>query len=177
MIIRPPEHASFVAHENSIVGNTCLYGATGGYLFASGRAGERFCVRNSGGTGVVEGCGDHGCEYMTNGIALILGATGKNFGAGMSGGVAYVYDEDSDFEQHYNPEMIKVEPLSEEADIALVQKLSHDHLERTESVRASEILKDWGAHSKKFFKISPSEEPNPPEYDQPEGEAAAAGAK
>ena len=173
IIIRPPENASYVAHANSILGNTCLYGATGGYLFASGQAGERFCVRNSGATGVVEGCGDHGCEYMTNGVALILGRTGKNFGAGMSGGVAYIYDEVGNFEQLYNPEMIKVEPLSEDDDIALVQKLTHDHLERTDSVRASEILKDWASHSKKFFKVSPSAEPSPPEYDLPESEPAA----
>ncbi len=178
IIIRPPEGATFAPHENSIIGNTCLYGASGGRLFANGRAGERFCVRNSGGTGVVEGCGDHGCEYMTNGVALILGSTGKNFGAGMSGGVAYVYDEDGTFEQLYNPEMVKAEPLADEADVALVQQLAHDHLERTDSARASEILKNWSEHVGKFFKISPSEPPNPPAYDQPEAseETAKAGA-
>ena len=106
--VRPPAEMceNFIAAENSIVGNTCLYGATGGQLFVNGRAGERFCVRNSGSTAVCEGVGDHGCEYMTNGLVVILGKTGKNFGAGMSGGTAYIYDIDGKFQSRLNPEMV-----------------------------------------------------------------------
>ena len=103
IVVRPPPEHRFAAHENSIVGNTCLYGATGGLLYANGRAGERFAVRNSGAVAVVEGVGDHGCEYMTGGTVVVLGRTGKNFGAGMTGGFAYVLDLEDRFEQLYNP--------------------------------------------------------------------------
>ncbi|HUF61046.1 MAG TPA: glutamate synthase large subunit [Verrucomicrobiales bacterium] len=155
IVVRPPANAGFAAAANSIIGNTVLYGATGGRLFAAGRAGERFCVRLSGATGVVEGCGDHGCEYMTNGIAVILGPTGKNFGAGMSGGIAYVYDENGDFEQLYNPDMIRAGRLSGGADETELQKLIYDHLECTESVRAKELLADWESSRRRFFKVEP----------------------
>lgn len=166
IIIRPPANASFAAAENSIVGNTVMYGATGGELFAAGLAGERFCVRNSGASGVVEGCGDHGCEYMTNGLAVILGATGKNFGAGMSGGVAYVYDIDGNFEELYNPEMVRAEPITDEAELKELAALIYRHLELTESARAKEIMDDWGASQKMFLKVSPKDQPKPPAYEE-----------
>jgi len=154
IIVRPPAARKFTAHENSIIGNTVLYGATGGVLFASGRAGERFAVRNSGGTAVVEGLGDHGCEYMTNGTIIVLGRTGRNFGAGMTGGVAYVLDLEEKFESLYNPQLIGVERLGE-ADVALVQQLIYKHLENTESERAKEILGDWARFGAKFWKVRP----------------------
>ena len=166
-----------MAAENSIIGNTVMYGATGGELFASGLAGERFCVRNSGGTGVVEGCGDHGCEYMTNGRAVILGATGKNFGAGMSGGVAYVYDVAGNFRDLYNPEMVKVEALGEVSEIKEVAELIYRHLELTESARAKEIMADWGTTQKKFLKVSPKDPPKPPAYEEVEEVGADPAAK
>jgi len=166
IIIRPPENASFAAAENSIVGNTVMYGATGGELFAAGLAGERFCVRNSGGTGVVEGCGDHGCEYMTNGRAVILGATGKNFAAGMSGGVAYVYDIEGNFRSLYNPEMVKVEHVEDDGELKALAELIYRHLEFTESARAKEIMDDWTANQEKFLKVSPKDSPKPPPYEQ-----------
>jgi glutamate synthase domain-containing protein 3 len=110
--IRPSERAQFESHEQVIVGNTCLYGATGGSLFAAGRAGERFAVRNSGAKAVVEGVGDHGCEYMTEGVVVILGPTGRNFGAGMSNGIAYVLDEAGDFPGKLNPELIAIKRIA-----------------------------------------------------------------
>src|SRR5262249_7122130 len=112
--IRPPPRAPFRAHENVIVGNTVLYGATSGKAFFAGIAGERFAVRNSGATAVVEGLGDHGCEYMTGGAVAVLGRTGRNFGAGMSGGLAYVLDEDGAFEKRYSPQMVTLERLDED---------------------------------------------------------------
>ena len=155
IVVKPPTDRKYVAHENSIVGNTCLYGATGGEFFAAGRAGERFCVRNSGVTAVIEGVGDHGSEYMTGGVLLVLGSTGKNFGAGMTGGVAYVLDLDDSFPLNLNPELVVLERLETEADIVTVKKLVYKHLERTESDRAKEILGDWHRYEPKFWKIRP----------------------
>jgi glutamate synthase (NADPH/NADH) large chain/glutamate synthase (ferredoxin) len=132
-----------------------MYGATGGKLFANGRGGERFCVRNSGGTAVVEGVGDHGCEYMTNGTVVVLGPTGKNFGAGMTGGVAYILDEETNFESRYNPQLVVPTRLEDEEDINALKALIYRHLELTESRRASEILADWTAHQPMFWKVSP----------------------
>jgi glutamate synthase (NADPH/NADH) large chain/glutamate synthase (ferredoxin) len=154
IIVRPPAERQFTAEDNSIIGNTVMYGATGGVLYASGRAGERFAVRNSGGTAVVEGLGDHGCEYMTNGTVVVLGRTGRNFGAGMTGGVAYVLDLEDKFESLINPQLIGVERLSE-PDVALVQQLVYKHLENTESQRAKEILADWPRYGAKFWKARP----------------------
>jgi glutamate synthase (NADPH/NADH) large chain/glutamate synthase (ferredoxin) len=168
IVIRPRDGVPFRPHENSIVGNTVMYGATGGTLFASGKAGERFCVRNSGGTAVVEGIGDHGCEYMTNGTVVILGKTGKNFGAGMSGGVAFVLDEDGHFSKLYNPEMITAEPVTDPEDANVVKQLVFRHLENTDSPRAREILADWEAYQAKFVKVRPTAPPSPPDYDEPE---------
>jgi len=143
-----------VAGDNSIVGNTCLYGATGGTLLANGRAGERFAVRNSGAVAVVEGIGDHGCEYMTGGIVVVLGKTGKNFGAGMTGGAAYVLDQADRFADLYNPGLVVVERLSED-DKTIVQQLIYRHLEATESARAREILADWQKFTGAFWKVKP----------------------
>jgi glutamate synthase (ferredoxin) len=153
--IRPPDGCKFVWADNQIVGNTVMYGATGGALFAAGRAGERFCVRNSGGTAVVEGVGDHGCEYMTGGMVIILGACGRNFGAGMSGGIAYVYDVDGDFSGQYNDQMIGIERLTNEEEIKTLQGLIYQHLEKTESPRANEILKNWKDALGKFWRVVP----------------------
>jgi glutamate synthase domain-containing protein 2/glutamate synthase domain-containing protein 1/glutamate synthase domain-containing protein 3 len=155
IVVRPSANRKFVAHENSIVGNTCLYGATGGSFFAAGRAGERFAVRNSGATAVIEGIGDHGCEYMTGGTVVVLGKTGKNFGAGMTGGTAYVLDLDGTFSISLNPELVTSERLGSEADILRVKELVYKHLERTESDRAKEILADWGQFQQRFWRIRP----------------------
>ncbi|MFT5882128.1 MAG: glutamate synthase domain-containing protein 2/glutamate synthase domain-containing protein 1 [Crocinitomicaceae bacterium] len=153
--VRPIDGHQFEAHDNSIVGNTCLYGATGGELFVNGRAGERFCVRNSGATTVVEGVGDHGCEYMTNGLVVILGLTGQNFGAGMSGGTAYVYDEDGRFQSRINTEMVKPLPIKRAQDIAELKELIEKHAELTGSARAKEFLANWEKVVKKFIRVIP----------------------
>jgi glutamate synthase domain-containing protein 2/glutamate synthase domain-containing protein 1/glutamate synthase domain-containing protein 3 len=162
IVVKPPTDRKYIAHENSIVGNTCLYGATGGEFFAAGRAGERFCVRNSGVTAVIEGVGDHGSEYMTGGVLLVLGSTGKNFGAGMTGGVAYVLDLDDSFTLNLNPELVTLERLEAESDIVTVKKLIYKHLERTESDRAKEILGDWHRYESRFWKIRPTYIPTAP---------------
>ncbi len=155
IIVRPPDDIceKFVASKNSIVGNTCLYGATGGKLFVNGRAGERFCVRNSGSTSVCEGVGDHGCEYMTNGLTVILGLTGKNFGAGMSGGTAYIYDIDGKFQSRLNPEMVVARPVKREQDIAEMKDLIEQHAEKTDSPRAKELLADWEGSLPKLIRV------------------------
>ncbi|MBL9153923.1 MAG: glutamate synthase large subunit [Verrucomicrobiales bacterium] len=155
IVLKAPAKRKFAPHLNSIAGNTVMYGATGGRLFANGRAGERFAVRNSGGTAVVEGIGDHGCEYMTNGFVVILGSTGRNFGAGMSGGLAFVLDLDDRFEKLYNPEMVQVSPLDDPEDIHAVQHLISQHAERTDSEHARAILADWETHRAKFRKVHP----------------------
>ena len=155
IIVRPPEvmNSDFIAAKNSIVGNTCLYGATGGKLFVNGRAGERFCVRNSGSTSVVEGVGDHGCEYMTNGTTVILGMTGKNFGAGMSGGTAYIYDIDGMFQSRLNPEMVVARPVKRERDIAEVKSLIEEHAQKTDSPTAKELLENWDTTLTKLIRV------------------------
>ena len=163
----------FNSWENSIMGNTVMYGATSGRLYAAGRAGERFAVRNSGAEAVVEGIGDHGCEYMTGGLVVVLGTFGRNFGAGMSGGVAYLLDENDMFGVLHNPEMIKGTHLSDPEDINQLKKHIFDHLEKTDSHRARAILEDWPAYEPKFIKVTSKAEPVvlPPE--EPEGAAAA----
>ena len=134
-----------------------LYGATGGQAFFAGRAGERFCVRNSGVTAVVEGIGDHGCEYMTGGTVVVLGPTGRNFGAGMSGGIAYVLDEERTFVRQANPGMIDLEQLSEDEDIAALKQTIEQHLHFTASPKAKTILADWDNYVTKFVKVFPHE--------------------
>jgi glutamate synthase (NADPH/NADH) large chain/glutamate synthase (ferredoxin) len=156
IIIRPEPGSKFAPHDAMIIGNTVMYGATGGRLFANGRAGERFCVRNSGGTAVVEGVGDHGCEYMTNGTVVVLGRTGKNFGAGMTGGVAYILDTEGRFESLYNNQLISIARLSEAADIETLRGLVARHAELTGSPRAAEILGAWDKFQPQFWKVSPN---------------------
>jgi glutamate synthase (NADPH/NADH) large chain/glutamate synthase (ferredoxin) len=159
IIIRPPSDAKYEWATNQIVGNTCLYGATGGRFFAAGRAGERFCVRNSGGTAVVEGLGDHGCEYMTGGRVVVLGDIGRNFGAGMSGGRAYIFDPDNKVPENLNPAMVGLERLIDEDETKAMQKLIYEHLELTESPLANEILKNWTESVGQFWCVVP----HPPE--------------
>jgi glutamate synthase (NADPH/NADH) large chain/glutamate synthase (ferredoxin) len=153
IILRVCPTATFEAAKNSIAGNTCLYGATGGSLFANGRTGERFAVRNSGATAIVEGVGDHGCEYMTNGTVVILGKTGKNFGAGMSGGSAFVYDVDGKFQSRVNTEMVVAMPVRRPQDIAEVKSLIELHQEKTGSQQASTLLADWENTTRKLVRV------------------------
>ena len=154
IIVRPPKNARFVPHQNVIMGNTVLYGATGGHLFAAGLAGERFAVRNSGATAVIEGIGDHGCEYMTSGTIVVLGETGLNFGAGMTGGEAYIYDIGDNFERRYNAELIAISRLCGDDDLEL-KALIYDHLEKTDSQRAQTILEDWETQRQLFWHVAP----------------------
>jgi len=155
IIVSPHEYASIEAGNNIIAGNTLLYGATRGQAYISGIAGERFAVRNSGATAVVEGIGDHGCEYMTGGRIVILGKTGRNFGAGMSGGIAFVYDEDNQFSARCNYELIEVESLNEE-DLSFVKSQIEIHAKYTQSAKARTILENWAEQSSRFKKaISP----------------------
>ena len=160
VIVRPPEDSPFIAHENIITGNVCFYGATAGKAFIAGVAGERFCVRNSGVQAVVEGMGDHGCEYMTGGSVLCLGKTGRNFGAGMSGGIAYVLDEENDFvANRLNAEMVKIYPLIEcdDQEINELKRRISEHFELTGSARASDILEHWDRYITLFLKIMPED--------------------
>jgi glutamate synthase domain-containing protein 2/glutamate synthase domain-containing protein 1/glutamate synthase domain-containing protein 3 len=156
VIVYPPKTATFVPEDNIIVGNVSLYGATGGEVFLRGQAGERFCVRNSGATAIVEGVGDHGCEYMTKGLVVILGKTGRNFAAGMSGGVAYVLDEDGTFSKHCNPGMVGLDPLDEK-DRGTVRTLVERHLVYTGSGVAARILGDWERIVERFVKVMPTD--------------------
>ncbi|GIX47653.1 MAG: glutamate synthase [Candidatus Tectimicrobiota bacterium] len=155
IIVKPPPEARFASHENVIMGNTVLYGATGGTLFAAGRAGERFAVRNSGALAVVEGIGDHGCEYMTAGCVVVLGETGRNFGAGMSNGTAYVLDEAGLFPGRINPEMIRLARLEEAQDIDTLYSLILRHQQATGSRRAADILARWEEMLPLFWKVIP----------------------
>jgi glutamate synthase domain-containing protein 2/glutamate synthase domain-containing protein 1/glutamate synthase domain-containing protein 3 len=155
VVVRPPERARFRAEENMIVGNTVLYGATAGRAFFRGLAGERFAVRNSGAYAVVEGVGDHGCEYMTGGRVVVLGPTGRNFAAGMSGGIAYVYDRDRRFEGRCNLELVELDPLGPE-DVQEVQELIKEHVARTGSLVGRNILAAWGrGQGERFVKVMP----------------------
>jgi glutamate synthase (NADPH/NADH) large chain/glutamate synthase (ferredoxin) len=166
--VRPPEASTFVAEENVIIGNTVLYGATKGRAFFRGLAGERFAVRNSGVDAVVEGVGDHGCEYMTGGHVVVLGRTGRNFAAGMSGGIAYVLDEDGGFGGRCNMELVGFDPL-EDADVAILRALVEEHGERTGSVVAARLLASWDEALTKFVKVMPYD------YKRALAENAAAG--
>ncbi len=157
LIVYPPHESTFVPEENIIIGNTVLYGATSGAAFFRGVAGERFAVRNSGAVAVVEGTGDHGCEYMTGGRVVVIGRTGRNFGAGMSGGIAYVLDEAGDFAQHCNMQTVGIERLEEPEDMDLVRSLLERHLKYTESAVAKRLLDDWPAAAKRFVKVMPIE--------------------
>jgi len=183
LVITPPKESSLVAEDNIIIGNTVLYGAIAGECYFLGVAGERFAVRNSGAVAVIEGAGDHCCEYMTGGIVVVLGETGRNFAAGMSGGIAYVLDEDGDFERHCNLAMVELEPIQEEEealkrfdhlgrdleadgpvgvkhdmthyDAARLHWLISKHLHYTNSRRARKILNGWKKYLPKFVKVMP----------------------
>lgn len=155
--IYPPKSSQFKAQENVIIGNVCLYGATSGQAFFSGIAAERFCVRNSGAMAVVEGVGDHGCEYMTGGRVAILGKTGRNFAAGMSGGIAYVLDQEQTFKNNVNMEMVDLETVNSDEETSELRSLIEDHLHYTGSDIASLILKDFNKWLPKFVKVMPIE--------------------
>jgi len=157
VIVYPDANSSFVAEQNIIVGNVCLYGATAGEAYFRGIAAERFCVRNSGASAVVEGVGDHGCEYMTGGRVVVLGATGRNFAAGMSGGVAYIWDKDKTFPAQCNPGMVELEALQAEEDIAELKQLIENHLQYTASAVACSILDNWTQSLKQFVKVMPTD--------------------
>ncbi|HXW06738.1 MAG TPA: glutamate synthase large subunit [Vicinamibacterales bacterium] len=155
LIVYPPRESAFVAHENVIVGNVALYGATSGEAYVRGIAGERFAVRNSGARAVVEGVGDHGCEYMTEGRVVVLGRTGRNFAAGMSGGIAYVWDADGTFRERCNQEMVEIVPLVESEDVELVRNLLRCHVRYTHSGRAVTLLADWLEARARFVCVMP----------------------
>ncbi len=155
LIVYPPAGVRFKHDENIIIGNVALYGATSGKAFINGVAGERFCVRNSGVTAVVEGVGDHGCEYMTGGRVVVLGKTGKNFAAGMSGGIAYVLDEHNDLYMRTNKEMVFSETITNKYDVQELKELIQEHVALTNSAKGKEILEDFGAYLPKFKKITP----------------------
>ena len=157
IIVYPPKGSTFAPQENVIVGNVALYGATSGEAYIRGKAGERFCVRNSGARAVVEAVGDHGCEYMTGGRVVVLGPTGRNFAAGMSGGVAYVLDEAGDFHRRCNQEMVYMEQMEDEADLRLVEEMIRRHLLYTDSDVAQRVLTDWEATVPKFVKVMPKD--------------------
>lgn len=179
IVVLPPKECNIAAEENIIVGNTVLYGATSGECYFRGVAGERFAVRNSGAITVVEGLGDHGCEYMTGGIVAVLGQTGRNFAAGMSGGIAYVLDEDGGFKHRCNLAMVQLEPIPDEAaatklgeieahgrvhfnhlgraDELVLREMVSAHLRYTNSVRAQDILNNWARYLPKFVKVMPIE--------------------
>ena len=161
--IRPFRQAAYshATHENTIVGNTCLYGATAGKLFAAGQAGSRFAVRNSGAIAVIEGAGNHCCEYMTGGMVVVLGAVGRNFGAGMSNGTAYVLDENGGFASRVNTDMVRVDTCTE-ADETVLLALLHEHQERTGSARARELIDRWDTFRQLFKKVVPNTTPAAP---------------
>jgi glutamate synthase (ferredoxin) len=155
IIVYPPKASTFVPHENIIAGNVALYGATSGEVFISGVAGERFCVRNSGVNTVVEAVGDHGCEYMTGGKVVVLGATGRNFAAGMSGGIAYILDEAGDFPSRCNTQMVGLERLEDPEEIDQLQQLIQRHVQHTGSPKGQAVLDRWQDLIPKFVKVMP----------------------
>jgi glutamate synthase (NADPH/NADH) large chain len=153
-VVRPPDGTPFAAEHNIIAGNVILYGATGGEMFLRGVVGERFAVRNSGAVAVVEGVGDHGCEYMTGGRVVVLGGTGRNFGAGMSGGIAYVYDDDGSFPSRVNFEMVDLDPLETEDREWLLDRV-RQHASETGSTVAVRLLDTWAESVERFRKVMP----------------------
>ena len=155
LIVYPPKNVKFKAEDNIVIGNVALYGATSGKAYINGVAGERFCVRNSGATAVVEGVGDHGCEYMTGGRVVVLGTTGKNFAAGMSGGIAYVLDEKRDLYKRLNKELVSLEEVTNKYDVQELKEMIQDHVAYTGSARGKEILDHFGEYLPKFKKVMP----------------------
>ena len=156
-MVRPPASSERPSQSNTIIGNTVLYGATAGRLFAAGQAGERFAVRNSGADAVIEGCGTNGCEYMTGGTAVILGAVGANFAAGMTGGMAFVYDRDGRFESMVNQESVVFQRLASERWEQRLRDLVADHAHETQSVYAAQILREWDLQNGFFWQVCPRE--------------------
>ena len=156
IVIKPSPHLQR-PHLNALLGNTVLYGATAGRLFAAGRAGERFAVRNSGAVTVIEGCGANGCEYMTGGTAVILGAVGDNFGAGMTGGMAFVLDADGQFETAVNPESVVIQRLASPHWEGVLRSLVAEHAAETGSRFAADLLRDWDVVRGQFWQICPKE--------------------
>jgi glutamate synthase (ferredoxin) len=171
IIIAPSHKSTYDAAANVIIGNTCLYGATGGALYANGRAGERFAVRNSMGKAVIEGAGDHCCEYMTGGLVVVLGEVGRNIGAGMTGGLGYFLDENIDesnsFPHKVNLEIVKVQRVESEAGAKQLQEMIEQHVAKTGSAKGQAILKDWDRYLGQFWQVVP-----PSEADSPEAGAA-----
>ena len=157
LIIYPPKASRFVAEEQVLIGNVALYGATAGECFFRGLAAERFCVRNSGAHTVIEGVGDHGCEYMTGGMVVVLGPTGRNFAAGMSGGTAYVYDPAGSFSSHCNTDMVELERVEERGDVDALKALIDKHAIYTGSTKANALLDDWAASVSAFIKVMPTD--------------------
>jgi glutamate synthase (ferredoxin) len=155
LIVYPPKGITYKEDENIIIGNVSLYGATSGKAFINGVAGERFCVRNSGATAVVEGVGDHGCEYMTGGRVVVLGSTGKNFAAGMSGGIAYVLDEDSSLYRKLNKQLVSMEPVTDKYDVLELKDIITEHVAYTNSKKGKEVLDNFGEYLPKFKRIIP----------------------
>jgi glutamate synthase (NADPH/NADH) large chain len=157
IIVVPPVGSTFNPEENIIIGNTSFYGATSGEAYIRGVAGERFCVRNSGAKAVIEGSGDHCCEYMTGGRVVVLGTTGRNFAAGMSGGIAYVLDTEGNFEYFCNKGLVELGPVEDKADIVELQDMINKHLLYTQSTMAAKILTNWDEYLPKFVKVIPFE--------------------
>jgi glutamate synthase (NADPH/NADH) large chain len=157
IVVRPTTASPLESQNNSIIGNTVLYGATSGRLFAAGQAGERFCVRNSDAVAVVEGCGANGCEYMTGGTAVILGPVGANFGAGMTGGMAYVYDPDGDFERRVNPDQVTWQSIQTDYWENVVRDLIAEHVRETQSRFAERLLLNWSSERENFWQVVPKE--------------------
>ena len=155
IVIRLPADARWASNENYIAGNTLLYGATGGTFLAAGRVGERFAVRNCGAVAVVEGVGDHGCEYMTSGTIVILGWTGRNFGAGMTGGIAYVYDQEAKFSQRMNTQLVRAERIAQDADETRLRDLVQQHAAATASAWSRGLLDRWNETRGLFWKVIP----------------------
>jgi glutamate synthase (NADPH/NADH) large chain/glutamate synthase (ferredoxin) len=153
LIVVPPAKATYIAEETIIIGNTALYGATGGAVYVNGMAGERFAVRNSGASAVIEGVGDHGCEYMTGGVVVVLGKTGRNFAAGMSGGVAFVFNEDHSFEKQCNLSLVALEKVTEASSQALLKGLIERHALHTHSKKAIRILESFDQMLPYFVKV------------------------
>jgi glutamate synthase (ferredoxin) len=166
IIIKPPTDATYDPAQNVIVGNTCLYGATGGVLFANGGAGERFGVRNSTGKAVIEGAGDHCCEYMTGGVIVVLGNVGRNVGAGMTGGLAYFLDEDSSFSAKVNPEIVKIQRITAPGGEQQLKELIQAHAKHTDSPKAKLILENWSEYLPQFWQVVPPSEAESPEANQ-----------
>ena len=155
LVVYPPTGVTYKEDENIIIGNVALYGATSGKAFINGVAGERFCVRNSGATAVVEGCGDHGCEYMTGGCAVVLGKTGKNFAAGMSGGIAYVLDEDTTLYKKVNKQLVSMESVTDKYNVLELKQIIMEHVAYTNSKKGKEVLDNFEEYLPKFKRIIP----------------------